>query len=302
MKQSSMKQSDTCVLVIDVGGTTIGYALIKNNLEIIGGVKSRDSKDYLDQEQIIYNFDQIIEEMKAVAVQNNSKIIACSIGFPNPFNYSQGIPMLKHKFQAVYGLNLKKIFEKTHKLPFLFLNDADAFGYGVLNKYFTKPPSSLITITLGTGIGVSYFKFGELIDLEIWDMPYKHHILEDFLSARVITGNYKNVTGETESSEDIAKKAMLGDSKSIDIFKQFGQELGNGLAKAVGDLRPEKIISGGAISGSFSLFGKYAEDSYRLKTNQPTNIEAANNADLALYGAAAFAYSQLAKPKTGLSK
>jgi len=279
-----------CTLALDVGGTNIDYAAIGHGLSVIGDVHSIQSMSDSSQDVIIDKLSSILSQLTREAESVGFQPKTCAMAFPGPFDYEQGVSHMTHKFKGLHGLDLKQTLRKACSLPISFLNDADAFGYGVLNKHFSQPPERLATITLGTGIGSSLFVHGELINLEIWDSPYRDSTLEDYISTNALVGAYEKVSGEQLTVAAIAKLAQAGERTATTTFESFGKELGKGLAKALATSDPEHIVLGGGISKSFSLFGPNAETAYRLTTGTTTSIEVATEPYLSLYGAAAFVF------------
>lgn len=143
---------------------------------------------------------------------------------------------MEHKFQAIRGFKLQSWLVSRYDFPFFFLNDADAFGYGVHGKVYETPPERLVAITLGTGVG---FVRGTLQELEIWNKPYRHGILEDAVSARTIVGRYRELTHEDCSVKEQAERAYRA---QVDQETTFESE------------RDEHVALYGAASYAYRLF------------------------------------------------
>lgn len=285
--------SGETILAVDVGGTNIESALVSDGLNIVGEVHTVKSQNQLPKEKLIEKFSGIIQHFVDLEGKGQPDIAAVSLAFPGPFDYKNGISHMDHKFASLSGVNLRQILEASGR-PVYFLNDADAFGLGVARKEFADPPERLAGITLGTGLGAARLDHGELApDFELWNVPYKGGILEDYISAKAITRAYEELTGNIETPKDIAKSALSSDKTAQDVYEDFGKELGEGLAIAVGELNPDYVIFGGGISQSFKLFGTEAEREYRRLAGPNSTEFRAAKPHLPLYGAAAFALSQL---------
>jgi glucokinase len=283
-----------CILVLDVGGTTTSCAVVDSGLQIVGDVGVVDSEDSLPEQALMSKFSNVIKDLSDIAASHGLLVAAVSLGMPYPFDYEQGISYMQHKFKKLYGVNVRERLGKVHAFPMYFLNDADAFGYGVFYKHFISPPERLIAITLGTGVGSAQFERGELVDLEVWKIPHREGILEDYISAKVIAMLYRESTGTHKSAKEIADLAADGDKVARDVYGQFGKNLGAGLADTVGRLHPETFVFGGSITGSFPLFGSIAEKAYWRATGQKgVTFRPVEDPYLALRGAAAFARSRL---------
>jgi glucokinase len=289
-----MDPSRSAILAIDVGGTTIGSAVIDTGLNLMGAVVVTESSNNKPRAEVIADFKRLISTLQKQARVHDLSVKTCSIAMPNPFDYDNGVSYMKHKFVDLHGVNLKTTLSADYPFPIMFLNDADAFGYGASRKLYSVVPTRLVSITLGTGIGSSFFNNGRLADVEIWETPYKDGILEDYISTRALGRHYTERTGDHRAVKEMADLANAGDSIAMASFKHFGDELGEGLAVAVGALEPDTIVFGGAISKASSLFRAEAEITYQRATGTKTTFNFTSEEHFAVYGAAAFAIEQLA--------
>ena len=288
-----MSKTKKCVISLDVGGTNIGFGILNEDLEVVGAFGSVESNSGSSQEVILSSFNAVIARLVKLVEQNNFTAAACSIAFPDPFDYKTGTPLMKQKFQALYGLDMRSALQTKHHVPILFLNDAVAFGYGVRDKYFADSPEKLVAITLGTGLGAAFSSGGAVTNLSIWDAVYQAGILEDYISARMITSAYKNATGQSQTVEHIAELALKGNAAAMKVFEEFGNNIGEGLAATTAELSPGVIVCGGAISKSFKLFGEIAQHAFQQKTGQSVKFQAVEDPHTSLFGAAAYAFETL---------
>lgn len=284
-----MRVAAGSILTLDVGGTSIGSAAVTSGLSLLEEPHSISSTNWAAREELLSTFRFAITNAMRDARLHGLSVRACCIAFPGPFDYREGISHMEHKFQSIYGFNLKTWLERHYDFPFLFLNDADAFGYGVLAKDYPIPPERLLTITLGTGVGSAYFVGGKLQDLEIWDKPYRAGILEDFISSRAIASEYTKRTQKRCVVKEIAELARHGDPVAAAVFQAFGEQLGLGLGAVVGGMCPTVISIGGSISKSSSLFRVAAEQAYQAKTGQSPAFTWKTDDAMPLYGAAFYA-------------
>jgi glucokinase len=216
---------------------------------------------------------------------------------------------MRHKFQALYGMDLRSLLSREFGLPAFFVNDADAFAVGAWWGEH-RETTRLVGVTLGTGIGSGFVAQGRLVgeapgvpeSAEVYDTPYKGGILEDAVSARAIERSF--ASGSDQSSEidvaGIAARARAGDECASRVFAQFGRDLGEGLAPAISAFQPDTVALGGGISRAFDLFGRQAESAYERAAGTRVPFSPVKDPQrCSLVGVAAEVYTQgIGKPKT----
>lgn len=290
---------NSIIISLDVGGTSIKGGAVNQDAEMLGRIHEIPSPSEDDASIIISKFIKLLEDIKNT-VENVDSIKAYSIGMPGPFDYISGISRMKHKFSSLLGVNLKTSFEKQLQKPVFFINDAAAFGLGVVWKEYPQE-KRLLAITLGTGLGSSFLIDGKIASSvkgvpengEIWNVSYLDGILEDKISKRAIEQEYSRRGGKNISVKEIADKAREGDQPAKETFQQFAAHLGDGLASAIADFHPTRIVFGGKISLSYDLFGQTAEKVFIKKAGYTTAFTKSKVDNLAIYGVSRYAFDQL---------
>lgn len=290
-------------LAMDIGGTSLKSALIASNGEIL---KKTFQKTPIDsqgsEETIIGTFVRIIRSALQIGEDMKLDVAGMGIGIPGPFDYERGISLMKHKFAAIYGLDLKqKLIQRLGlREDFLirFEHDAAVFLRGEAWRGAAKGYNRAGGLTLGTGLGAAFMINGQILSKNsgmplytIWSLPYKDGIVEDKVSQRGIIARYKELAGrdcpEHIDVKEIASRALrYRDKISLQVFEELGHTLGEVLKSIISDFRAECLVFGGQISKSFSLFArplkKQLQSVPQLKKVAPGRL-----IDLsALYGAA----------------
>ena len=88
---------------------------------------------------------------------------------------------------------------------------------------------------------------------EIWNVPFEGGIVEDLISTRSIKGGYLERTGEEKEVAEIAAGAA-NDPAAMEVFAEFGRNLGRVVRIKLHDFAPEVIVLGGGIAHSSPLF------------------------------------------------
>jgi glucokinase len=115
---------------------------------------------------------------------------------------------------------------------------------------------------LGTGIGSAFEEGSQVLSGgrgvplggEIWNLPYGEGTVEDTISTRRLEGDYAARTGVRLSVKSIAEAAHAGDLAALEVFQEFGKELGEVLERIAGTFNPDRVLLGGGISSAETLF------------------------------------------------
>jgi glucokinase len=249
-----------CLLAFDVGGShvTAGLCLLETM------TVSRMASSPLPESITSSAFIDLLEDLGERVAVGVAPPAGASLAFPAPFDYHDGISQMRHKLKNLYGVNLGQALAQRLAWPperVCFLNDADAALLGETGGGAAKGIARAAGIMLGTGIGFSFVQNGILDstapgvppDSEIWNLPFRDGIVEDFLSSRAIERDYQARTGQHHSVAVIALRSV-SDGTARDVFAAFGRCLGEVIAEALGPLNPEVIVFGGGISRSSHLF------------------------------------------------
>ena len=140
------------------------------------------------------------------------------LAVPGPFDLLAGISLMRHKLPYLYGIDLRRALAARFGLQpaqVCFLNDADAYLLGEIGAGAARGFGRAVGLTLGTGIGSAFAVKSRLVTEgpgvpqggEIWNLPFKSGIVEDFVSARAIVGNYERRTGVKREVIDLAAAA-----------------------------------------------------------------------------------------------
>ncbi|MGL5616290.1 MAG: ROK family protein [Sarcina sp.] len=275
-------------VAIDVGGTFIKSAVIDSDGNILSkGILINESYAKESKERIITNLIEIIEER--INSFKDKIFSAIGIAFPGPFDYEKGISYIQgiDKYESIYGVNIKSLlldyFKKNSKntstdFQINFENDGVMFGLGEYLQSLKKD-ERIFTLCIGTGAGSAYIENGKIIKEKlknikngwIYNVPYKGSIIDDYISSRGILkiANEKGIKGFV--AEEISQLALGGDEKAKEVWEEFGENLREVLILVTKDFQPNKIVIGGQISKSYTLFIKCSE-SYFSKKQIPIEI------------------------------
>ncbi|WP_080903926.1 ROK family protein [Parabacteroides sp. Marseille-P3160] len=262
-----MIEENEAYLVLDIGGTFIKSVVLNKRGDILKGsafrVLSHSSKS---KELIFQSISECISNGLLLIDSVKKTLKGIGIAIPGPFDYKTGTFLMEHKFQSVYGENLKQLIYNIPNIdkhiPICCVHDANAVLLGEQWKGRAQPYKNSAVVTLGTGIG---FAFSQntivqctplcLPSITIYETPYKNGILEDYVSQRGILEIYKefckkNVL-ENITVFDIGKQADNEDNASIKTFGRAAEILSESIVGILQQKEIECLLLGGQISRSY---------------------------------------------------
>ncbi|MBA2721007.1 MAG: ROK family protein, partial [Chloroflexi bacterium] len=171
-------------------------------------------------------------------------------------------------------------------VPVALINDARAFGLAELRLGAARGASSMVGLTLGTGVGGVIAIDGKVhqghdgtageighqtIDPDGPDCNCGNHgCLEAFARADRIA----EACG-TATAEEAVERARNGDAAALEGLRRVGRYLGIGIANMVTVISPDRVVIGGGIAaaGDLLLDEARAEIRRRVRTTSVDEVE-----------------------------
>jgi glucokinase len=234
------------ILGIDLGGTKVGVGKVRGSeLEAhhVQGISARE-KETRVLEQIFQACDRVFD----------SEVAGIGCGVPSLVDVEQGIVHAVVNIPSWRKVHLKDELENRYGVPAFINNDANTFALGEL--YFGKGQGyrDMVGLTLGTGLGAGVIIDGHLYSGsncgagEIGEVPRGEQNIEYYCSGQFFLRE-AGMSGET-----VYRRAQEGDRQALELFENFGLELGYAIMTVLYAYDPELIVLGGSISSAFDLF------------------------------------------------
>ncbi|MDP3679726.1 MAG: ROK family protein [Flavobacterium sp.] len=287
-------------LGLDVGGTHITVAVIDiNKMKVLNFSLH---KEYFDSNLPVIEVMDIWEKAIRTSWNNSGieKLKGFAICMPGPFDYAEGICWIKSqaKYEHFYSLNIRELIQErlnlSNDLPILFDNDANCFGKGEFFKNAENSSKKLMTVTLGTGLGVSFIDNGKAIDSgiqvpadgELYNLPFKTGIAEDYVSARGLLSRYKALSGiEISNGLELFNRANDGDILAKKIFEEVGEDLAEIVLPWLRSFNADSFIIGGKIANASNYFLPAFQEKIKDSESEVTILVSTDNEISALLGA-----------------
>lgn len=274
------------ILGIDLGGTHLRGGLVRdNNLSTILSHRVNAQGSAKEVLHDLFSFtDPLIDP----------SVAAIGIGVPGLVDTEQGIVYDVVNIPAWKEIPLQRLMEERYKIPVIVNNDANCFALGELYFGKGKGASSMIGLTIGTGLGSGIIINNKLYSGrnggagEFGMIEYLDHCYEYYASGQF----FQNVYGI--EGESVFKKAKQGDAQYIKMYTEMGTHLGNAIKAILYALDMELIVLGGSVRQAWPFFQEAMWQGIRTfayqKARERIRIEVSSLENSGILGAAALYY------------
>lgn len=264
-------------LGLDLGGTNIKAVVVEH-----------DAGDWrvLDRDQVSTpassGADAVVARLGQVgaeAIGRSPGVTSVGIGIPGLYDPDAGTTRFLVNVPGAWaGKPVAGPVGATLGLPVSLINDARAFGLAELRLGAGRRASSMIGLTLGTGVGGVIAidgrvhqghdgTGGELGHQTIdpdgpWCGCGNRGCLEAFARADQIAA----ACGTTTAEEAIAR-ARAGDTRAAEGLAQVGRYLGIGIANMIAVITPDRVVLGGGVAAAADLLLGPIQDELRRRVH-----------------------------------
>ncbi|MDA7878686.1 ROK family protein [bacterium] len=274
---------------VDVGGTNVKIGLVDNHGKIVADTKFPTSPNETPDVAIV----QAREEFNALIESTGfqwSDVAAAGLGTPGPMDIHRGVILTPTNLPGWHNFPIQGRLAEVLGKPVTYANDAGAAAFGEFWVGGGQQHSSMVMITLGTGVGGGIIiddisvdganshgaEIGHIVidtrsDARICGCGQAGH-LEAYASATALVdrtreamGNpdagtvLRDLIGETSplSALMVATAADEGDPLAMKLVSETAVYLGRGIAQLAHLIDPAAFILGGAMNfgGSDSPLG-----------------------------------------------
>jgi len=253
------------VIALDIGGTFVKSEVVRDDGSLLGKVEQTRITSNGAAETILATFRQIVElHLHPLA---GAAPLGIAVGVPGPFDYAAGVSLMRHKFAAIYGLDLQQAlrsFVPGWDGPVRFRNDAEAIVVGEACYGAGRRYRRLIGLTLGTGLGSSFVVDRAPVGCgagvpqggEVWCLPFRGAPADDRFSIRGLTARLGQDGARMLTITAAADQARAGDPALRAAFAAFGEELGEFIRPHAQSFGADTLLLLGGISGAADLFAE----------------------------------------------
>jgi glucokinase len=257
---------------VDIGGTKIAVGVVDDTGRLLSRMESPSDADRGYPNAL----DRIADMLRDAARQAGGEITGIGIGCTGPVYPCTGQIGVVEFLPGWEDKNPVTDLSQMFRVPVAMENDADAVALGEGLVGAAKGKASLISVTVGTGIGGGIIVEGRLyrgvdqshpeighhvIDPSgpacfcgargCWEVLARGPAMVDWLTSQAPEG-YPHLKGLT--AKKICELAQQGDRLALQSVERETHYLGLGLANLVTLFSPEAIVLGGSVMRSAHLF------------------------------------------------
>lgn len=311
------------VIAADLGGTNLRAATIDRQGMIHERTKLHTPKAEKASE-IVRAIVGAARECEQRSLERGAKVRAVSVVVPGTVQVENGVVMKAPNVPCLDGFRLSAALQSELQWPAVLENDANAAAVGEMWKGAGQGHTSIICITLGTGVGGGVILDGKLwrgVDGSAGELGHigvepfsgvacpcgSRGCLEVYASATAIVRmtrearpRYPNSplhTMEELTAKSVYESGIDGDELALEIFRRMGIYLGVGLASLINIFNPEMIVIGGGVAAGWDLFiahvrEQITERAFPIPARRAEIVRAVCGDDAGLLGAAHIAFAQ----------
>ncbi len=257
---------------LDLGGMNIKYGVCFADGTIV--------EEFLRQTHKDAPAERILEDLKAAAQQaiqtarrQGLEVQAVGIGTPGSVDVERGyLKGSTPNFKAWKDVPIKEMLEQVLQLPVYVDNDANVMAYGEYRFGAGRGYRTVISITLGTGIGGGIILNGKLYrganfaGAELGHMSISYRgkkcrcggrgCWELYASATSMIENFRRWSGDAHitSTRDIVEFYQRGHEAARRVMETEIAMVAVGAASIINIFNPEIFIIGGGVSEAGDWF------------------------------------------------
>ena len=252
---------------VDIGGTKIAVGAVQEDGRILNRLECPTEAE----KGFGHAMQRIMEMLRALST-GGIQLEGIGVGCPGPLNPFTGIIGDVGTLPGWQGGNIVADLQSGLGLPVVVENDADAAALGEARWGLEATSGTFIYVTISTGIGGGMLLGGQLYrGVDGAHPEIGHQVLDDsgppcYCGARgcweILASCPAMVSWMREQRPDaqavtasaICDWARRGDAMALQAVEREGYYLGLGLANIITLFAPDRIVLGGGVMNSSSLF------------------------------------------------
>jgi glucokinase len=234
------------IIGVDIGGTKIRAGLV-----VDGKLKEQSYTLLANKDSRSKTLAQV---MSTIAPLIRGNVRGIGVGVPSVVDPELGIVYDVVNIPSWKRIPLKTLMEKEFGKPVFINNDVNCFVLGEHRFGIGKPFSSIVGLTLGTGLGAGIIANNRLYSGsncgagEIGLLPYLDKNFEFYTSSAFFVSTCASTAAQ------LHEDARQNKPGAMEAWEEYGRHLGNAVKAAVYAYDPEVIIIGGSIAKAYKYF------------------------------------------------
>ncbi|HSG07051.1 MAG TPA: ROK family protein [Longimicrobiales bacterium] len=264
---------------VDIGGTNVVVGLVPEEGGHPTALRTRATASLGDPDAVVVELARMVREaIREGREDAGDEVLGVGIGSPGPLDLAEGVVL--DAFNLGWkDFPLRDRLSESLAMPALLDNDANCATWGEYWLGAGRNVSSLVGVTLGTGIGGGVVLDGQLIHGASASAGELGHMTIDFHGRRCKCGNYgcleayasgPNIAARAREGLEAGAQSVLtglvqgdlalitaatvyegildGDAYAGEVMLETAKILGAGLANIVNIFNPEMIVIVGGVT------------------------------------------------------
>ncbi len=263
-------------LGLDLGGTNIKWAVVG---------RSGDRWETLDRGQVATPQPPeapavlaTLVDVGRAALAKRPDVVSMGVGVPGLYDPLAGTTRFLPNLGGWQNVALAGPLGSALDRPVRLVNDARAFGLAELRLGAGRGASTMVGLTIGTGVGGVVAVDGRVhLGHDGTAGELGHQTLEPdgppcTCGNRGCLETYANADAiaracGAEGVEEAVTRARAGEERAVQGWREVGRRLGVGLGNLVSVLTPDRIVIGGGVAAAADLFLATVWEELRLRVH-----------------------------------
>ncbi|MCE9581418.1 MAG: ROK family protein [Planctomycetes bacterium] len=254
------------VIGIDVGGTAIKAGVVDRRGQIIAKREVATPKG--TPRDVVARVAELAAELETEA----GRSIAIGVGWPTPLDPVRGVVLFDNKLGSA-GVNIASLVARATNRATCIENDANAAALAEYMYGAAKGASSLVLLTLGTGVGGGIVLGGEIWHGRDGAAGEVGHVkvhpggrkclfcgrkgcLEAYAGAQAILERYHKGGKKAEGMREVVDAARSGEKLALSLVTEMAEMIGMAVADLANILNPAIIVIGGGVARAGDILFK----------------------------------------------
>jgi glucokinase len=261
----------------DVGGTAIKIGLVDDTGRVLG-FESLATDEAAGPQLAMQRAASVLVQFRDLLGLRADDVAAIGLGAPGPMDLAAGTLVAPPQLPGWWNFNLRDCLAELTGLPVAFTNDANAAAFGEFWLGTGELASSMVLLTLGTGVGGGIISEGHLQggansfagevghlvvnpapDARLCAWGGGRGQLEAYCSASAVVlrireqlaagaaSSLRGIEGELTSLQ-LYRAALDNDPLALEIIDETARWLGVGITTIVHVIDPGVVVIGGAMT------------------------------------------------------
>ncbi len=266
-------------LGLDLGGTNLKWAVVEHHGEAWGLLASDQvpTRTAPDPEHVPDTVVAQLGEVAAEAIATRGPVLSVGIGVPGLYDPATGCTRFLVNVPGPWeGHPVAGPVTEATGVPAFLINDARAFGLAELRLGAGRGASSMIGLTLGTGVGGVIVVDGHVHQGHDGTAGELGHQTIDPDGPWCGCGNRGCVEAYaradqlaaacgTATAEQAVLAARDGDQRALLGIRDVGRYLGIGIANMITVISPDRVVLGGGVAAAGELLFEPIRDEIRRR-------------------------------------